>query len=293
MLEYFNEEDQQYYNQFISERVVEIKHNKEELLQVCDSIIQVFSNDKDKSKYFKYILGDNHLKFIKLDDIKLIQKLSLELLIVLVKEMNDNDYNDIVMKLIENEVDQEIISHIEKCRAKQIKDESIIYFILNMISIIGAFLLYYLDYYKIDFIPILTQIIVIVASLRLNRVNAIKSGLLLTLLNFTLVLPLKDVIYRYDYQLTSFLFIGFILLGLISSILPNYLNKRFTIIKSTYRRFFSVFITSFLFTFILLLGNIYYTKSMNLSYHFNPLYKLIEPLFIAIISIQIVDSLKK
>lgn len=294
MVERFSEQEKQNYSQIIRERVLEIKLNTEEIVQVNNSIIHVFNNDKDKSNLLKCILGEKHVELIKSDDLKLIHQFSLELLVVLAKEVSDNQYDDMIMNLKDNQIDHEIISHIEKLKADKRQTEALIYFSLNMISIIGTFLFYYTDYHKMEFIPILTQLIVIIVSLRLNKEYAIKSGLILTLLNFTLVIPLNEVIFIYNYQVIIFLIIEFVVLGLIVAILPNYINQLFkSKIKKGYRLYLSTFIPSLLFTVILLLGNIYYTRSNHLFYQFNPLYKVFQALFIAIISVQIFDLLNR
>lgn len=298
MFERLNEQNQQNYDQIIRKRISEFKFNDKELERVIDCVINIFNNDKENgsvvSKSLESILGDKNFGLIKSDEIKLMQQFSFELLIVLTKEVNNNQFNDIIMNLKEKQVNQEIISYIEKLRDKQIIAETILYFSLNILSIIGAYLFYYTDYHKMEFIPIYTQTIVIVASLRLNKEYAIKSGLILSMLNFTLIFPFKDMIFTFDYQLTAFLFIEFLLLGLIVAILPNYLNQllRFKI-KTVYRLYLVSFISALLFTIILMLGNIHYTISNHLFYQFNPFYKFLEVIFISIISIQVIDILDR
>lgn len=294
MFEHFNEQEQQYYSQVIRERVLEIKSNIEDLERVKESFINIFNNNKDNSNSLKSILGEKNLGLIISDDIKFMHQFSLELLTCLVREISDNQYDEIIKTLKDQQVDQEIISHIEISRDKQSKNEFILYFSLNIIAILGAFLFYYTNYHRMVFIPIYTQILVIVASLRFKKAYAIKSGLILSLLNFTLVLPLKEVIFTFDYQLTIFLIIGFLLLGLIVAILPNYLNQLLKPkIKTEYRLYLATFISSLLFTVILILGNIHYTSSIHSLYQFNPLYQLVQVIFISIICVQVIDIMNR
>jgi len=287
-------EEQFDFKQIIKNRVSELKNNQDDLNHVISSIIYVFKfNDQHSlafSKAYKRLLGEKNLGLIQSSEIDVIHQFSKELIFEIVKEVNVKQYHDIILKLEESQFDQEVISNILKIKQEAHKLEISLYFSLNIISIVAAYIFYYFDFNRIEFIPITTQILVIVASILLKRNNAIKTGLLMVLINFTLVLPFNDLITKFDYQLSALLLFEFIVLGLIVSILPKELEKYLkTKFNFKYYLYIATYIPTLIFTILLTLGNIYYTTQMDITYQFNPLYKLMQTIFISIICVQLIE----
>lgn len=287
--------------EFIDTKVQEIKYHESEYKQMVTALIHILLIQNAKSnnltKWLKQLSGGSKLKLVDKDDIDDVHRFAMEFLEVIVKESDEKNIASIINELKNNQIDENYIERIEALQIKKENKGRIIFYALNSLSILISFILYYLGYYKNEFIPIITQLVVIIISLTLNRQYQIKSGLILSVINFLFLYDTKVMVTEYSYQLIFFLFVLYLVLGQIVALLPQMINQfiqgRFTQIKPIIALYLSALISSSLFMIIYVWGNIQYTDKLNLVYTYQPLYKIGQIILIGAIAVEVSDMILK
>ncbi len=276
----------------IEKRANEIK--KQNLELVITAIIKILKSDSQHvsySKWVKRVLGEQYYEIYNKKDDELVKQKTFDLLIALTKKVNDKNYQFIIKEMIVHEISEEKIQKIKQVRKK----EMLIYLGLNMFMVLTAYFVYFINYYKMEFIPIMTQIIVIILSLRLKLNYAMKSGIVLALLNLTLVYPLKEIIVQFNYSFILLLVLEYILLGFVIAVIPKLISSFLTRykVKISYSLYIASFTSSLIFTLFLTFVYRYYMKVNQMVYQPNYILKIFQPIFISIICVQLIEIFTK
>ncbi len=285
-------------DEMIDKRVSELKTRNKELMIVIDSIIIVMGCYDNQSmtlkKSIKKIWSNTINDFIIASEIDVLQLASIKLLSALIKTVNKKQYKYIIHLLEEtNVIDIETITNLQKERQSINTKEDVLYFIFTFLLVCVSYLIFKVDINKIEFIPIIAQVIVITASVLLKKEYALKIGVVFSLLSVIFIYSLRSMVYD-SYQINSLLIISYLLLGMIISLLPKLLHHLLRLkLTMKYRLYIETFIPSIIFTVILTIVNMRYTHFYHLNYTMNPFLKLLQSVFISIICVQFIEIMNQ